>query len=96
MYIANSISFQEKFGSSLSVMMKALQDLQTKGDLLAVEIQKQKETLEILNSKLLTSSQNLTKTNKLISSREKYLTKIEANIQNSQKIVDSLGTKQET
>ena len=84
--------FQENFGSSLSVMMKALQNLQAKGDLLVTEIDKQKKTLDTLDSKIGASSQNLTKINNLLTSKQSVLSKIDSKILNSQKEYDKLGT----
>ena len=84
--------FQENFGSSLSVMMKALQNLQAKGDLLVTEIDKQKKTLDTLDSKIGASSQNLTKINNLLNSKQSVLSKIDSKILKSQKEYDKLGT----
>ena len=73
-------------------MMKALQNLQAKGDLLVTEIDKQKKTLDTLDSKISVSSQNLTKINNLLNSKQSVLSKIDSKILKSQKDYDKLGT----
>ena len=71
-------------------MMKALQNLQAKGDLLVTEIDKQKKTLDTLDSKIGASSQNLTKINNLLTSKQSVLSKIDSKILKSQKeIIES-------
>ena len=83
--------FQENFGSSLSVMMKALNDLQRKGDLLVKEVKKQKTALDEVNSQILTSQQNLTTVNQKIKSKELHLSKINTSILQSKKLMEDLG-----
>ena len=89
--VAKIFTFQENFGSSLSVMMKALNDLQRKGDLLVKEVKKQKTALDEVNSQILTSQQNLTTVNQKIKSKELHLSKINTSILQSKKLMEDLG-----
>ena len=88
---SESLCFEEHFGSGLSVMMKALTDLQAKGDLLVKEITKQKQTLDDLQSKIRSSQSNLTKVNTMIDSKESFLSRLQKKILQSQKDFTELG-----
>lgn len=72
-------------------MMKALTDLQAKGDLLVKEITKQKETLDDLQSRIRSSESNLTKVNTMIDSKESFLSRLQKKILQSQKDFAELG-----
>ena len=72
--------------------MKALTDLQAKGDLLVKEITKQKETLDDLQAKIRSSESNLTKVNTMIDSKESFLSRLQKKILQSQKDFAELGT----
>ena len=71
--------------------MKALTDLQAKGDLLVKEITKQKQTLDDLQSKIRSSESNLTKVNTMIDSKESFLSRLQIKILQSQKDFTELG-----
>ena len=86
--------FKEHFGSGLSVMMKALTDLQAKGDLLVKEITKQKTTLDDLKSRIHASETNLTKVNNMIDNKESFLSRLQMKILQSQKDFTDLGDLQ--
>ena len=92
LFSLKSFCFEEHFGSGLSVMMKALTDLQAKGDLLVKEITKQKETLDDLQAKIRSSESNLTKVNTMIDSKESFLSRLQKKILQSQKDFAELGT----
>ena len=72
-------------------MMKALTDLQAKGDLLVKEITKQKTTLDDLQSRIQLSESNLTKVNNMINSKESFLSRLQMKILQSQKDFTDLG-----
>ena len=72
-------------------MMKALTDLQAKGDLLVKEITKQKDTLDDLQAKIRSSENNLTKVNTMIDSKESFLSRLQKKILQSQKDFAELG-----
>ena len=93
---SESLCFEEHFGSGLSVMMKALTDLQAKGDLLVKEITKQKQTLDDLQSKIRSSESNLTKVNTMIDSKESFLSRLQIKILQSQKDFTELGDLRHT
>ena len=86
--------FQDHLGPGLSVMMKALTDLQAKGDLLVTEIKKQKNTLDDLQSKILASKVNLTKVNTMVNNKESSLSRLHTKILQSQKDFTRLGMDQ--
>ena len=90
-HCTESLCFEEYFGSGLSTMMKALTDLQAKGDLLVKEITKQKQTLDDLQSKIRSSESNLTKVNTMIDSKESFLSRLQIKILQSQKDFTELG-----
>ena len=77
-------------------MMKALTDLQAKGDLLVKEITKQKQTLDDLQSKIRSSESNLTKVNTMIDSKESFLSRLQIKILQSQKDFTELGDLRHT
>ena len=72
-------------------MMKALTDLQAKGDLLVKEIIKQKTTLNDLQSRIRASETNLTKVNNMIDNKESFLSRLQMKILQSQKDFTDLG-----
>ena len=72
-------------------MMKALTDLQAKGDLLVKEITKQKTTLDDLQSRIQLSESNLTKVNNMINNKESFLSRMQMKIIQSQKDFTDLG-----
>ena len=72
-------------------MMKALTDLQAKGDLLVKEITKQKTTLDDLQSRIRASETNLTKVNNMIDNKESFLSRLQMKILQSQKDFTDLG-----
>ena len=72
-------------------MMKALTDLQAKGDLLVKEITKQKTTLDDLQSRIQLSESNLTKVNNMINNKESFLSRLQMKILQSQKDFTDLG-----
>ena len=74
-------------------MMKALTDLQAKGDLLVKEITKQKDTLDDLQVKIRSSQNNLTKVNTMIDSKESFLSRLQKKILQSQKDFAELGAR---
>ena len=71
--------------------MKALTDLQAKGDLLVKEIIKQKTTLNDLQSRIRASETNLTKVNNMIDNKESFLSRLQMKILQSQKDFTDLG-----
>jgi len=83
---------KQHFGSSLTTMMQALKDLQTKGDLLATEIQKQKQTLDMLNMNIRSSNKKLMKTENDVKLKELQLTDMETKIIKSEKYLKKLET----
>jgi len=83
---------KQHFGSSLTTMMEALKDLQTKGDLLATEIKKQKQILDKINMDLRTSNQQLMKTTNDVKLKELNLSDIETKIIKSEKYLKKLET----
>ena len=72
-------------------MMKALTDLQEKGDLLVEEITKQKQTLDDLQTKIRSSESTLTHVNSMINSKESFLSRLQTKILKSQKDFTELG-----